>query len=206
MAAINLPNLNLEAGYDEGDGGWGPGMNRNLRVLDALVNLRVVSMDQVEPPPTVSNGDAFIVAEGTYTGPWVGQDRKIAIWMIGVGEDIPDGEWVFVTPKETWRAWVIAEGEFYIFFEGDGWVSGYIPNEYLADIGDGTATTFVIDHGLDTRDVGVTVYSNTSPWDDIQVAVARPSTNQVEISGFATAPAVDGVRVFIRKLWNHVVL
>lgn len=52
---------------------------------------------------------------------------------------------------------------------------------FEADLGDGAATSFVCDHNLGTKAVTVTVFRNASPYDEIDVAVLRPTTNRVVI-------------------------
>lgn len=52
---------------------------------------------------------------------------------------------------------------------------------FEADLGDGAATAFTLTHNFNTRNVEVLVYRNASPWDEIDVFVARPSVNTVSI-------------------------
>ena len=49
------------------------------------------------------------------------------------------------------------------------------------DLGNGSLTSFTITHNFGTRAVSVTVYRNTSPWDEIDVYVRRPDANSVVI-------------------------
>ncbi|MCF2903368.1 DUF2793 domain-containing protein [Octadecabacter sp. CECT 8868] len=75
--------------------------NEALQIIDAVVQLSVESRILSEPSGTVDAGTCFVVPE-LATGVWMGQDNKIALWN-GTG-------WIFLTAKEGWRAWVIAEG------------------------------------------------------------------------------------------------
>lgn len=50
------------------------------------------------------------------------------------------------------------------------------------DMGDGTATSFLITHNLNTRAVAIHVYRNASPYDEIDVAVERTSVNSVTVA------------------------
>lgn len=52
---------------------------------------------------------------------------------------------------------------------------------FEADLGDGAATTFNCDHNFGTKAVLVSVFRNASPYDEIDVYVARPTTNRVTI-------------------------
>ena len=49
------------------------------------------------------------------------------------------------------------------------------------DLGDGSAQAFTVTHNFNTRAVHVLVYRNASPWDEVEVYVARPSVNTVSI-------------------------
>lgn len=61
-------------------------------------------------------------------------------------------------------------------------------------IGDGLNTSFTVTHGFGTRNVTVSVYRNTPPYDEVEVDVERTDTNSVTIR---TAPTVPGVSAYI---------
>jgi hypothetical protein len=61
-------------------------------------------------------------------------------------------------------------------------------------IGDGVATSFTVTHGFGTRNVTVSVYRNTPPYDEVTVDVERTDSNSVTIR---TAPIVPGVSAYI---------
>lgn len=52
---------------------------------------------------------------------------------------------------------------------------------YEIDLGDGSATTFTVTHNLGTKAVLVSVFRNASPYDEVDVYVARPTANTVTI-------------------------
>lgn len=52
---------------------------------------------------------------------------------------------------------------------------------YETDLGDGSAQTFTVTHNLNTKAVAVHVFRNASPFDEIDVYIARPSVNTVTI-------------------------
>ncbi|ACH62112.1 putative tail fiber [Mycobacterium phage Myrna] len=52
---------------------------------------------------------------------------------------------------------------------------------FEADIGDGSATAFTLTHNFGTKAVGVVVWRNASPFDEITVYVSRPTVNTVTI-------------------------
>lgn len=63
-------------------------------------------------------------------------------------------------------------------------------------VGDGASTSIAVTHNLGTRDVSVTVYRNSSPYDEIVVATEHTDDNTVTFQ-FVSAPAVDEYSVFI---------
>lgn len=65
-----------------------------------------------------------------------------------------------------------------------------------ATIGDGSATSFNLDHNFATRDVQVTVYKNSGNYDDVIVDVTRPTTNRVTLT-FAVAPSSASYNVVV---------
>jgi len=66
---------------------------------------------------------------------------------------------------------------------------------YAANIGDGSATSYAVTHGLGTRDVIVQVYDNTT-YDTVICDVVRTSTTVVTLST-TTALATNAARVLI---------
>lgn len=78
-------------------------VNTALRVLDCLTQLRVIDRDSTEPDasPEPSEGDCYIVAEGSPAGDWEGHADDVAMYI--------GGAWVFRTPLDGWEAWVIDE-------------------------------------------------------------------------------------------------
>lgn len=62
------------------------GLNRSLNVVDAMLQLRVLTVGEDAPPGSPSNGDRHIVGESP-TGAWSGQAGKLARWL--------DGGWDF---------------------------------------------------------------------------------------------------------------
>lgn len=68
--------------------------------------------------------------------------------------------------------------------------------KYAASFGDGSATSYVISHNFNTRDVTVVVFPNSGTYDDVEVDVGRTSVNAVTLV-FATAPASNAYRVVV---------
>ena len=67
-----------------------------------------------------------------------------------------------------------------------------------ADIGDGNATSYVVNHNLGTRDVIVQIYDNSS-YDTIYADTVRTDANNVTITT-TTALANNAARVLITAL------
>ena len=68
---------------------------------------------------------------------------------------------------------------------------------FSQSIGDASATTFNIDHNLNTRDCQVSVYKNSGNYDEVIVDITRPTVNRVTVSGFPTAPGASAYRVTV---------
>ncbi len=88
-------------------------VNEALARLDTVAQLRVLSAEQVAPPATAQEGDAYLLPEGA-SGAWAGHRGKIAVRS--------NGGWVFVTPKAGWRGWDETLRGFRTCF-GAGWVA-----------------------------------------------------------------------------------
>lgn len=68
--------------------------------------------------------------------------------------------------------------------------------KFTQAFGDGSATTFNIDHNFNTRDVTVEVYRNSGSYDTVLCDVTRPSVNRVTLT-FAAAPSASAFNVTI---------
>ena len=68
--------------------------------------------------------------------------------------------------------------------------------KYAADIGDGTATSITVSHGLASSDVQVYVYEKATPFGQVFPDVAHTSSSVVTLS-FASAPTAAQYRVVV---------
>jgi hypothetical protein len=77
-----------------------------------------------------------------------------------------------------------------------------ISRKFATDLSAGTyvnatsGTTFVVNHGLNTRDVQVSVHQSTDAWDTVETDIERTSVDTVTIR-FGIAPAAGAYRVVI---------
>ena len=90
--------------------------NEVAALLDAVAQLRLVSLTTTTPPAGGVDGAAYNVAAGA-TGDWSGQDGQVAV--------ASNGGWLFVTPKTGWRAWVEDTNTQY-FYYGGSWVDDVV--------------------------------------------------------------------------------
>ncbi|PRH79394.1 hypothetical protein C6N75_09940 [Streptomyces solincola] len=76
-------------------------------------------------------------------------------------------------------------------------VDATVVRQYATSIGDGSATSYVVTHGLGTRDVQVTVRETASPYAEIMTDNEATSTTTVTIR-FASAPTSNQYRVIVQ--------
>ena len=110
--------------------------NDALMMLDALVQLSVISRSLIAPPATPGEGDRYLVPAAA-TGDWAGHDHSIAAWH--------DGAWRFFPPQEGWRCVVVEEGSDIRFLHGR-WRQGHAITSFgSALVFDAIAETHVLD-------------------------------------------------------------
>lgn len=68
--------------------------------------------------------------------------------------------------------------------------------KYTQQYGDGSATTFNIDHNLNTRDCQVSVYRNSGSYDEVLVDVGHSTVNRVILT-HASAPSSNAFIVVV---------
>jgi len=57
--------------------------NEALEILDLVVQLRVQSFDDTDPPAAPVEGHVYVPASGA-TGAWAGHDGELAVWRDGI--------------------------------------------------------------------------------------------------------------------------
>lgn len=71
-----------------------------------------------------------------------------------------------------------------------------VVTKYAANVGDGTNTSYTITHGLNTRDVIVSVYDNSSPYAEVICDVQHTTTTAITLL-FSVAPTSNQYRVVV---------
>jgi hypothetical protein len=72
-----------------------------------------------------------------------------------------------------------------------------VVRKYATSIGDGSATSYTVTHSLNTKDVQVTVYDNSSPYAEVVVDVQHTSTSAITVL-FSVAPTSNQYRVVVQ--------
>jgi len=85
--------------------------NEALRLLDAIVQLSVLSFTETTPPATAGEGDRYLVASNA-VGDWAGHDHAVAVFV--------DGAWQFIAPMPGWVA-SVAPGQTQVVYDGARW-------------------------------------------------------------------------------------
>lgn len=91
--------------------------NEALRMLDALVHIRVEARDLDEPPTDPVEGRRWIVG-ATPSGAFAGHAGDLAVFQ--------DGAWAFYLPRNGWLAWDGADNSLFVF-DGTDWTTASIP-------------------------------------------------------------------------------
>ena len=105
--------------------------NEALHLLDALVQLSVISRIETAPPATPDDGDRYIVGSGG-SGAWSGWDNSVAYRA--------DGGWTRLIPRPGWRSWVEDEGRL-VAWNGSVWEGTTSGEAEFEALGIGTAPT-----------------------------------------------------------------
>ena len=74
--------------------------------------------------------------------------------------------------------------------------SAVVVSKYASNVGDGSATSYTITHNLNTRDVVVSVYDNSSPYAEVICDVNHATVNTITLL-FSVAPTSNQYRVVV---------
>jgi hypothetical protein len=89
-------------------------VNEALARLDGMVQLRLVSVEQAEPPLTIMDGLVYHVPAGA-TGAWAAHEGTLALAV--------NGGWTFVEPQVGWNGWIVDQNVQAVW-AGTGWKGG----------------------------------------------------------------------------------
>lgn len=101
--------------------------NEALERIDLLVQLVVQEFDAITPPGSPADGAIWALGPAP-TDDWAGQAGQLAARI--------NGGWVFIAPREGWRAWGLSQVQLRVWSSGD-WRA--LPMDGLDGIGIGTA-------------------------------------------------------------------
>lgn len=91
---------------------------------------------------------------------------------------------------------VVASGGLTVGATGFALDTAIAVRKYAANVGDGTNTSYTITHSLNTRDVIVSVYDNSSPYAEVICDVQHTSTSAITLL-FSVAPTSNQYRVVV---------
>lgn len=154
----------------------------------------------------LSKGSLTFVENGTVNG---GQ-----LWIVTAVTATP---WTPGTAGSTWTqfsgastltagAGLVASGNSFAVGAGSGITVGadsvaidpaVVVRKFAANIGDNASTALVVTHNLGTQDVEVTIYNNSSPFEEWDADVEHTSVNTVTVR-FATAPTTNQFRCVVQ--------
>lgn len=95
--------------------------NEALRILDACVQLSVLTRASLAPSVSPNEGDRYLAPSGA-TGVFAGHVDEIAIWQ--------DGAWRFLAPRAGWLLYIADEAHF-VVFNSVSWVAANPPPTQL---------------------------------------------------------------------------
>lgn len=117
-----LPGIGLTGFWNLGDNSWKPGMDANLRMLSAIVQLRVLS--RTTPFPFDDSNSAAFADGDIYIVP-IHDSNSLQDSNSTQGHNyiaVHDaGDWYYFAPKSGWIAYVVDEDKHYTFTQGGAW-------------------------------------------------------------------------------------
>ncbi len=100
--------------------------NLAIERLDALVQMSVSDLQAAAPPADPPEGELMVVATGA-TGEFAGEDGKLAYRT--------NGAWLFITPRNGFKAWVESLGAFYVHRNGLWYTLSSMGDDTVAGLG-----------------------------------------------------------------------
>lgn len=171
------------------------GLPNDVTIGNNLVvsgNLTVSGTTTTVNTETITLADNIITLNSNATGSATedagveverGDDDNVAIiW------DETNNRWTFTNDGLTYQNILLAS-------EVESTVTD---REYSESIGDGATTSYTVTHNLNTRDVIVQLFDN-STYDTVFADVERTTVNTLTVS-FASAPSLNDIRVLVTKI------
>jgi hypothetical protein len=198
----------LAAGtYSNGTAGVGAtftasanGVMANVDGVTPAVNDRILVKDQAT---ALQNGVYVVTSVGAAGAPFVltrALDADEAGDLLGavvpVQEGTANADKAFISTTNA----PITMGTTSVAFTQLPGSGGGALTIYEQDIGNGSLTSIPVTHNLGTRKVSITVYRNTTPWEDIYVEAQRTDTNTVTLVFDGTAPSTNEFHVIVTRL------
>lgn len=155
-------------------------------------NVNIASPGTTIDGVTAANGDVFLLAgqtTGSQNGPYTYNGSGTAMTRAT--------NWDTAGETTLGSFWIVREGtnaDKFALLTNDSFTLGttvatfkYVDvaqaqaAAYETDLGDGSATSFTVTHNFGTKAVGVVVFRNAAPYDEVDVYVSRATTNTVTI-------------------------
>lgn len=141
---------------------------------------------------TMANGDIVLLtgqSTGSQKGPYTFNGSGVAMtralnWDVA-GEAVVGSYWIVAEGTQADTFALMTNDTFVLSTDTPVFVYITVAAAQVAsveqDLGDGSAVTFTVAHSFTTRAVSVVVYRNSSPWDEIEVAVLHDTTGQIKV-------------------------
>jgi len=124
MTTPQAPNVGIYYGWALGESGWNTQMDSNLKTMDALLMIGVLSASTVAPPGSPSSADRYLIPVGA-TGVWATYDGSIAIWN--------GTAWEIFPTKSTWTLIALDTGQRWVNNAGTWVLSSSLLGQYVDD-------------------------------------------------------------------------
>lgn len=156
-------------------------------------NVTIASPGSTLDGLTPTTGDVFWLnaqTTGTERGPYIWNGASTPMTRASnwdtQGEAVVGSYWIVTSGSKADTILLLTNDSFTLGTDTPGTksidVAAAAAPPFEQDLGDGSATSFTVTHNLGTKAVAVVVYRNASPYDEIDVAVERTSTNVVTIA------------------------
>lgn len=181
---------NQTAGAENGIYAWTGAAAALVRATDADTNAEVSPGMAVTVTEGAANGDkVFVLTTDTIN---LGTTALAFSQLGGGGGAYIAGNGLAESPAGTFN---VGAGTGIVVNANDVAIdSNVVPRKFATNVGG--STTVTVTHNFGTRDVHVSVFTNSTPWDDVICDVTRPDVNSVTL-GFAASPATGAYRVVV---------